>query len=65
MTRKCYCGRPVLESSSMCGCCCAEHDVDVSAVARALDGIGTQPVRVDRTDGGPSLREYLASKGEI
>lgn len=63
MTARCYCGRPV-PASSGCGCCCANHDVDVAAVARALATIGTQPVRVGRTDGGPSIREYLAAKGE-
>lgn len=57
-----YCPKAVLPSS-LCGCCCSEHDTDVGATARALLSIGTtQPA--PRTD-SPSLREFLASKGEI
>lgn len=62
--RRCWCGRPVPESS-LCGCCCAEHDDDVNATAAALLAIGKSIPPPARTDGGPSLREYLASKGEL
>lgn len=70
--RKCFCGRPVPQSST-CGCCCAEHDVDVESTARALtaamerhpSGKDVDRPRYPKPDGGPSLWEYLKSKGEI
>jgi hypothetical protein len=68
--RRCHCGRPVSEAST-CGCCCCECD-DVADTARVIaaamdrhpSGKAIDRPRYPRPDGGPSLREYLQSKGE-
>ena len=63
--RRCWCNRPV-PASSTCGCCCAHHETDVDAVAAALiAAMDRHPSgKAPKTDGGISLREYLALKGE-
>lgn len=37
------------QATASCGCCCHEHAA----------------MRYRRTDGGPSVREFLTSKGEV
>jgi len=63
-TLRCWCGRPIPASSS-CGCCCAEHDDDKPARTSALARAAEKPRPYRQTDGGPSLAEYLRSKGEM
>lgn len=44
--------------TGVCGCCCPEHD------RPQAEATPDRP-RYPRPDGGPSVREYLQSRGEV
>jgi len=53
------------KATAPCGMHCAEHDShDCGLVGRLIESVVERP-RYPKPDGGPSLNEYLRSRGEL